>query len=71
MRTPPPQNVIHMIKRSLDQAFPLRFCILQAIKNWTVGGPGNEATVRPLGDNNSLMADSLMHFTTTKWHLPT
>ena len=25
------------------QAFPLRFCILQAIKNWTVGRPGNEA----------------------------
>ena len=24
------------------QAFPLRFCILQAIKNWTVGRPGNE-----------------------------
>ena len=28
----------------MDQAFPLRFCILQAIKNWTVGRPGNKAT---------------------------
>ena len=27
----------------MDQAFPLHFCILQVIKNWTVGRPGNEA----------------------------
>ena len=27
----------------LYQAFPLRFRILQAIKNWTVGRPGNKA----------------------------
>ena len=27
-----------------SQAFPLHFCTLQAIKNWTVGRPGNEAT---------------------------
>ena len=26
------------------QAFPLCFCILQVIKNWTVGRPGNEAS---------------------------
>ena len=26
------------------QAFPFCFCILQAIKNWMVGRPGNEAT---------------------------
>ena len=26
----------------MDQAFPLRFCILQAIKNWMVERPGNE-----------------------------
>ena len=25
-----------------DQAFPLRFCILQVIKNWIVGRPGDE-----------------------------
>ena len=25
------------------QTFPLHFCILQAIKNWMVGRPGNEA----------------------------
>ena len=25
------------------QAFPFRFCILQAIENWMVGRPGNEA----------------------------
>ena len=27
----------------MDQAFHLRFCTLQAIKNWTVGRSGNEA----------------------------
>ena len=27
------------------QASPLRFCILQAIENWMVGRPGNEARV--------------------------
>ena len=28
---------------AMDQAFLFHFCILQAIKNWTVGRPGNEA----------------------------
>ena len=28
----------------IHQAFSLRFCILQAIKNWSRGRPGNEAT---------------------------
>ena len=28
------------------QAFPLRFCILQAIENLTVGRPGNEASFK-------------------------
>ena len=37
-------DVIHVIK--MDQAFPLHFCILQAIKNWTVGRPGNEAKAK-------------------------
>ena len=32
----------------MDQAFPLHFCILQAIKNWTVGRPGNVARVGTL-----------------------
>ena len=32
----------------MDQAFPLRFCILQAIKNWTVGRPGNGAIHKQL-----------------------
>ena len=32
-------NVIHVIKWT-----SLCFCILQAIKNWTVGRPGNEAS---------------------------
>jgi len=27
----------------IPQAFSLRFCILQAIKNWRYGRPGNEA----------------------------
>ena len=30
----------------MEQAFPLCFCILEAIKNWTVGRPGNEARIR-------------------------
>ena len=29
----------------MDQAFSLNFCILQVIKNWTVGRPGNEAKI--------------------------
>ena len=29
---------------TMDQAFPIHFCTLQAIKNWMVGKPGNEAT---------------------------
>ena len=29
----------------MDQAFPLRYCILQAIKNWTVGRSWNEARI--------------------------
>ena len=29
----------------MEQAFPLHFCILQAIKNWTAGRPGNEANL--------------------------
>ena len=36
-------EVIHVIKG--PGLFPLHFCILQAIKNQTVGRPGNEATV--------------------------
>ena len=27
----------------MNQAFPLRFCILEVIKNWMVERPGNEA----------------------------
>ena len=28
----------------MDQAFPAPFCVLQVIKNWTMGRPGKEAT---------------------------
>ena len=35
------QNVIHVIKWTRPSH--LHFCILQAIKNWTVGRPGNKA----------------------------
>ena len=38
----PPQTKHHSCDK-MDQVFPLQFCILQAIKNWTVGRPGNEA----------------------------
>ena len=33
------RNEEHMHKIRIYQAFPFRFCILQAIKNWTVGRP--------------------------------
>ena len=42
--TPPPS--VYRGRHShdkMDQAFPLHFCILQEIQNWTVGRPGNEA----------------------------
>ena len=34
----------HHSRDKMDQAFPLRFCTLQAIKNWTVERPENEAS---------------------------
>ena len=46
----------------MEQAFPLRFCILQVIKNWTVGRPGNKANQTPLYhshmNNTKFMADN-------------
>ena len=36
------------------QTFPLHFCILQVIKNWMVGRPGNEARQWMLRWTNSL-----------------
>ena len=33
----------------MDQSCSLHFCTLQAIKNWTVGRPGNEANCREHG----------------------
>ena len=30
----------------MNQAFPLRFCILKVIKSWTVGRPGSEASTQ-------------------------
>ena len=42
---PPPPPLWHHSRDKWYQAFPLRFCILQAIKNWTVGRPGNEVMV--------------------------
>ena len=35
----------HHSHDKMDQAFPLCFCILQAIKNWMMGRPGNEASI--------------------------
>ena len=32
----------------MGQAFPLHFCILQAIESWTAGRPGDEANFYPL-----------------------
>ena len=35
----------------ISQAFPICFCVLQAIKHWTVGRPGNEATLDAFPDS--------------------
>ena len=35
---------ILLVLSKTDQVFPLRFCILQVIKSWTRGRPGNEAS---------------------------
>ena len=43
---PPVYLTSHMY--SFSQAFPLRFCILQVIKNWRLERPGNEAIVSAL-----------------------
>ena len=32
----------------MDKAFPLHFCMLQVIKNWTMGRPGNEVNSQAL-----------------------
>ena len=50
----------------MDQSFPLCFCILQAIKNWMVGRPGNEAifllhsfkALFVVNDNDSVINDN-------------
>ena len=36
-------RLCHGSRGKIHQAFSLRFCILQAIKNWSWGRPGNEA----------------------------
>ena len=45
--TPPPSVQLSRqnghSRDKMDQVFPLRFYILQAIKNWTVGRSGNKA----------------------------
>ena len=62
-RTQTPQSWLHYVtwsilflhnrgfkghsRHEIDQAFPLCYHILQAIKNWMVGRPGNEATLKP------------------------
>ena len=47
--TPPPlclpRWTQHHLHDKMDQAFPVRFCILQTIKNRMLGRPGNEARV--------------------------
>ena len=47
MGTPPPTLSAEVgtehSRDKIHQALPLHFCILQVIKNWTVGRPGNEA----------------------------
>ena len=37
----------------IHQAFWLSFCTLQAIKNWSRGKPGNEASEKQFGVNSS------------------
>ena len=49
-RTPPPSHLpshlpdVTHARDSFSQAFPLCFCILQAIQNWRQKWPGNEAS---------------------------
>ena len=40
----------------MDQASPLCFCVLQAVKNWTVGRPGNEARISPQLPQGKILA---------------
>ena len=40
-------NRVRALKSTLPQDFFLRFCILQVIKNWRWGRPGNETTESP------------------------
>ena len=52
--------MIHVIKwtRSI---FPLCFCILQAVKKWTVGRPRNKANINAHMSYTSLMEGSPLH----------
>ena len=43
----------------MDQELPLRFCILQVSKNWTVGRPGNKARICLLSCSLKLMMQHL------------
>ena len=40
----------------MDQACSLRFCILQAIKNWMAGRPGSEAKSTDITEDDILQA---------------
>ena len=46
-------------REKIPQAFPLRFCILQAIKNWRCRRLGNEASV--CGQDYRLMMPLYLH----------
>ena len=77
--TPPSPSVYipcrhwHHSHNKVDQAFPLRFCILQVIKNWVVRRPGNKtnAYLHTLPNAHSitfqiLMTQFILHQQTTK-----
>ena len=42
------------LRDSFSQAFPLRFCILQVIKNWRLERPGDKATFWTWGTHDPM-----------------
>ena len=64
LATPPPNSVYlgrhwYQLHDKMNQAFPLRFCILQVIKNWMAERPGNEARICLLSCSLKLMIQHL------------
>ena len=59
----------HRSRDKCSQASPLHFCILQVIKNRTVGRPGNEAIWEVLIKHHGQLTVQLCVATIQGWHL--